>query len=391
MNFDLTDKQKRFRQDVCDFFDKEVTDGVIEESESGMGYGPHSWELIRKLGERKWLAPSFPEKYGGLGLSRIYRYIVLRELDYRNALVVVPGLGSVGVDMAGPVILRYGSEELKNEFLPRIARGEIELVLGYTEPNAGSDLSGITLRAVEDGNEYILTGQKTFNTSCHFAQYHWLMARTDPDAPRHKGISLFLVDLKSPGISVNPLWEMSDMRTNEVFYDEVRVPKKYLVGEKNSGWYYVASALDLERVMTVGSLERIFEKLISYTKTTTKNGRPLSKEPWIRQKLVEMAIEISVARNLVHRVVWLQDKNKIPNHETALLKMFVSELNQRLIQTAMDILGPYGQLRKGSKHAAFNGTIERAFRASFLMSIGGGTSEIMRNIVALRGLGLPRG
>jgi alkylation response protein AidB-like acyl-CoA dehydrogenase len=201
---------------------------------------------------------------------------------------------------------------------------------------------------------------------------------------------MFIVDLKTPGITVNPLWEMSGTRTNEVFYDEVRVPKKYLVGEQNRGWYYMVSALDLERMMTVGSLERGFEELVVYTKTTLKNGVPLFKDQLVRHKLADMAIEISVGRNLVHRVIWQQDNGIIPNYETAVLKLFVSELNQRFIQVALDILGMYGLLKRESKYSVLNGMIERDFRGSFLMSIGGGASEIMRNIIAMKGARLPR-
>jgi alkylation response protein AidB-like acyl-CoA dehydrogenase len=390
MDFELTEEQNKFKREVSEFLDKEVTEGVLEESESGLGYGPHSWGLMRKLGAKRWLAPSYPEEYGGLGLSYIYRYIVHEELDYRNALLVIRGLGMIGVDMAGPIILRYGSEELKSEFLPRIARGEIDLALGYTEPDAGSDLSRIAMRAVEDANDFIITGQKTFNTGCHFAQYHWLAARTDPDAPPHQGISMFVVDLKSPGITITPLWEMADKRTNEVFYDEVRVPKRYLVGQKNQGWYYMVWALDLERMISTRHIERLFEELIGYTKTALKNGIPLSKDPCVRQKLADMAIEINVARNLVRRVAWLQDKEIISIYESAILKVFVTELYQRVAKGGLEILGLYGLLRKDSKYSVLKGMMEHHFRASFVTTIGGGSSEIMRNIIALKGLGLPR-
>jgi alkylation response protein AidB-like acyl-CoA dehydrogenase len=390
MDFEFTDEQKRFKQEVCAFLDQEVTKGVIEESEAGLGFGPHSWAFMRKLGARGWLAPTFPIEYGGLGLSRIYRYIVQQELDYRNALVVIRGLGLVGVDMAGPVILRHGSQELKREFLPKIAKGEVELALGYSEPDAGSDLSRIAIRAVEDGEDFVITGQKTFNTGCHFCQYHWLAARTGVDVPSHKGISMFIVDLKSPGISMNPLWEMSDTRTNEVFYDEVRVPGKYLVGEKNMGWYYLVEALDLERMITIGGIERTFEELVTYTKNTSKKGSPLSKDPFVRQKLADLAVEINIGRNLIHQVVWLQDKGIVSTWQTALLKVFVCELYQKISREAIEILGLHGQLRKGSKHSVLEGMMERFFRSTFVMTIGGGTSEVMRNIIATRGLGLPR-
>jgi alkylation response protein AidB-like acyl-CoA dehydrogenase len=345
---------------------------------------------MRKLGDRKWLAPNYPLEYGGLGLSRIYRYIVQEELDYRNALVIIRGLGLVGVDMAGPLILRYGSEEIKREFLPRITSGEIEFALGYTEPNAGSDLSRISMCAVEDGNDFIINGQKTFNTGCHYAQYHWLAARTDPYGIPYKGISMFIVDLKTPGITINPLWEMADTRTNEVFYDEVRISNRYLVGEKNMGWYYMAEALDLERMIAIGGVEQTFRELLSYIKSTKKNGIPLSKDTLVRQKMADLAIKINIARNFIRQVVWLQDKEIVPNYESAILKLYVSELYQEVAQVGLEILGLYGQLRKGSKYSVLEGIMERFFRASFVITIGGGSSEIMRNIIALRGLGLPK-
>jgi alkylation response protein AidB-like acyl-CoA dehydrogenase len=390
MDFELTKEQEDFKHEVCAFLDAEVTRGVEDESDEGMGWGPHSWKLMRKLGSKGWLAPTFPVEYGGLGLSRIYRFIVQHELDYRNALAFLKGLGLVGVDMAGPVIFRHASEELKREFLPKIARGEIDFALGYTEPEAGSDLSMISIRAVEDGDDFVITGQKTFNTHCHFAQYHWLAARTGFDAPSYKGISLFIVDLKSPGIIVNPLWEISGGRTNEVFYDQVRVPRKYLVGDKDMGWYYMSEALDLERMVTIGAVERIFEQLVAYAKKTLKNGVPLSKDPGVQNKLADLLIEIQIARNLIWNVVWMQDRGIIPTHETAILKVFVTDLQQKIARVGLDILGPYGQLRKKSKYAVLDGALEHFLRATYVVTIGGGTSEIMRNIIARRGLGLPR-
>jgi alkylation response protein AidB-like acyl-CoA dehydrogenase len=391
MDFSLTEEQKKFKEEVCKFLDKEVSERVVEESESGLGFGPYSWELMRKLGAKGWLAPSFPKEYGGLGLSRIYRYIVLEELDYRGALKVVVGSpGLVGVDMTGPVIIRHGSEDLKEEFLPRIARGEIEFALGYTEPNAGSDLSRIEMRALEKEEYFYISGQKQFNTQCHFAQYHWLAARTDFDVPRHKGISMFIVDLKTPGIDIQPLWEMSGSRTNQVFYNEVRISKRYLVGEKNQGWSYLVSALDLERVLTVGGIQKLFEELVAYTKEVAYKGILLCKDALIRQKLAEMAIEISVAHKLAQRVAWLQDKGEIPKYESSLLKLFVSELYQRVTNGGLQILGLYGQSRGNSKWTPFADKMERWYRGSFVLTIGGGSSEIQRNIIATRGLHLPK-
>ncbi|MGD0228841.1 MAG: acyl-CoA dehydrogenase family protein [Syntrophorhabdales bacterium] len=391
MDFRLTEEQQVFKEDVCAFLDREVTEEVVAESESPDGIGPHGWALMRKLGEKRWLAPTFPVEYGGLGLSQAYRYIVQHELDYRNAVVCLRALGLVGVDMAGPVILRHGSDELKNEILPKIARGEVELALGYTEPQAGSDLVKLSIRAVEDGDDFVITGQKLFNTGCHFCQYHWLAARTDVNAPPHKGISFFVVDMTYPGITLGPLIEISDMRTNAVFYDEVRVPKRYLVGEKNKGWQYITEALDNERMLVLGGVEETFEALVEYLKTTTMNGVPLSKDPLVRQKVADLAIEINIARNMIRRVVWWQDsKIEPPAGQTAVLKLFVSELYQKVARTGMEIMGFYGQLRKHSKYAVAKGKLEHLFRSTYVLTIGAGTSELMRTIIATRGLGLPR-
>jgi hypothetical protein len=391
MDFELTEEQKRFKEEVCAFLDKEVTEELVAESESPKGYGPYSWEFMRKLGARRWLAPTFPVEYGGLGLSQAYRYIVQHELDYRNIILYLRGFGLIGVDMAGPVILRRGSDALKAEILPKIAAGEIELALGYTEPQAGSDLSRLAIRAVEDGDDFVITGQKLFNTGCHFCQYHWLAARTDPDAPANKGISLFVVDMKYPGITVSPMWEMADKITNAVFYDEVRVPKRYLVGEKNRGWQYVTEALDNERMLVLGRLEETFGELVKYIKTTSRNGVAMSKDPLVRQKVADLAIELNIARNMIRRVVWWQD-NKIdpPAGQTAILKLFVSELYQKVAREGLEIMGLYGQLRKHSKHSVAEGKMESLLRGAYVMTIGGGTSEIMRTLIATKGLGLPR-
>jgi alkylation response protein AidB-like acyl-CoA dehydrogenase len=201
---------------------------------------------------------------------------------------------------------------------------------------------------------------------------------------------MFIVDLKTPGITINPLWEMADTRTNEVFYDEVRISNRYLVGEKNMGWYYMAEALDLERMIAIGGVEQTFRELLSYIKSTKKNGIPLSKDTLVRQKMADLAIKINIARNFIRQVVWLQDKEIVPNYESAILKLYVSELYQEVAQVGLEILGLYGQLRKGSKYSVLEGIMERFFRASFVITIGGGSSEIMRNIIALRGLGLPK-
>jgi alkylation response protein AidB-like acyl-CoA dehydrogenase len=249
----------------------------------------------------------------------------------------------------------------------------------------------LNIRAEDKGDHFLINGTKLFNTSCHVADYHWLAARTDPDNPaRHKGISMIIVDMKSPGITIAPLITMSDMRTNEVFYEDVRVPKENLVGEKNSGFYYLMAALDFERMFPIGVFRRIFDEIVEYAKETVVDGKPLSKNPLIRQRLAQLSIEIEVTRLLYYQLAHILDKGGIPNYQSSMEKTFATELSQRITNVGMDILGLYGQLKEGSKWVQLRGQVEKYYRNSVVQTIVAGTSEIQRNIIAQRGLGLPR-
>jgi len=384
MDFGFSKEEEAFRKGVRDFLRKEVTPEVREEADSGIGWGPHIWELVRKLGARGLLTPTWPKEYGGLGLPSVYRFIVHEELDYAEAL---PHEAlTVGAGVAGPTIMLYGSAEQKSTYLPRIARGEIEFALGYTEPEAGSDLASLQLRAEERGDHFIFNGQKVFNTRCHFAQYHWIAARTDVNVPKHRGISLFIVDLSSPGITLRPLWGIDGTRTNEVFYDNVAVPKENLVGEKNRGFYYTVTALEFERVLSVGRLSRTFEELVLYVNQSTR----LRSDRLVRQKVAQLATEIEVAKLYVYRLAWLQTKRTVANYEAAASKLFSSELSQRMAATGVEIMGLLGLLQKESGKAPLQGKFEYLVRETLLNTIAGGTSEVMRNIIATRGLDLPR-
>jgi len=294
-----------------------------------------------------------------------------------------------GVNMAGPAIMHHGSEELKEEFLPRIARGEIEVALGYTEPDAGSDLAALRLRAEDRGDFFLLNGQKTFNSHCHIADYHYLAVRTDPDLPRHKGISMVMVELKSPGITIRPIITMAGWRTNEVFYDDVRVPKKNLVGEKNMGFRYVMTALDFERMITIGMYRRLYEELVDYVSDTSIDGEPLAKNPLVRQKMAQIAIELEASRLLYYQLGFMLDTGKVPGYQSSMQKLFVTETVQNLTNTGMHIMGFCGQLQRDSKGSKLLGEMELQQRWSYVHTVAGGTSEIQRSIIALKGLGLP--
>ncbi len=386
MDFRFKPEDEKLVSKVHEFLEEHVTPELRAETLAlGALYGgPEGRKICRKLGERGWLSSTWPKEYGGLNTSETARLMILDDIAYMGLPYLLGG-----VNMAGPTILRHGSDELKKEFLPPIARGEIEVALGYTEPNAGSDLAALELRAEDKGDYFLLNGQKMFNSHCHIADYHYLAVRTDPDLPRHRGISMIMVDLKSPGITIRPLITMADWRTNEVFYDDVMVSKKNLVGEINKGFRYVMTALDFERIISIGMFRRLFEDLVAYVKETELDGKPLAKYPLIRQKISGIAIEMAAARLLYYQCGYMLDNGKVPNYQSSMEKLFVSELVQHLSNTGMQIMGVYGQLRKDSKGAKLLGEMELNQRWSYLASVAGGSSEIQRNIIALRGLGLP--
>jgi len=384
VEFGFSKEEEAFRQEVREFLNRAVTPDLREEAETGAGWGPQIWAFVRKLGVKGWLTPTWPKEYGGLGLPPMYRFIIHEELNYCGAL---PNEALVvGAGVAGPTIMMYGSEEQKREYLLRIAKGEIEFALGYTEPQAGSDLASLQLRAEEKDDHYVFNGQKVYNTRCHYAQYHWIAVRTDSNVAKHRGISLFIVDLKSPGITISPLWTVEGMRTNEVFYDNVKVPKENLVGEKNKGFLYTVTALEFERVLTAGGLKRTLEQLVDYVKVEPS----LRKNIEVRQKIAQIATEIEIARLFSYRLAWLQTERTVANYEAAASKLFTSELSQRIAMAGMHILGLRGLLRSGTNGAPIDGRIEYLCRETLLNTIAGGTSEVMRNIVATRGLDLPR-
>lgn len=387
MDFGFKEEEEKIVKQVRKFLQSEVTPELVNETlDLGLIYGGQEGRrFVKKFAAKGWLTPNWPKEYGGLDTPEMVTYMIRDELAY----AMVPTI-FIGAHMAGPAILRVGSEEMKKEYLPSISRGETEFALGYTEPDAGSDLAGLNMHVDDMGDHFLMNGQKTFNTHCHVADYHWLAARTDLNAPKHKGISLFIVDLKSPGITINPMITMAGWRTNEVFYENVKVPKRNLVGEKNQGFYYVMTALDFERMAPPGTYRRLNEEIIEYAKETVVDGRPLSKNPLIRQKLAETSIELEVCKLLYYQLPYMLDKGVVPNYQSSMEKMFVTEVWQRVASTGMEVLGLYGQLKRESKWAPLGGKVGFFYRSSIVETLYGGTSEIMRNIIATRGLNLPR-
>jgi alkylation response protein AidB-like acyl-CoA dehydrogenase len=391
MDFSDNKEQAAFRQEVRDFIKTEVKSGEqSDDMERGMYRG--AFERLRdlrgKLSKRGWIAPAWPKEYGGAGLDVMRQFIMNEEFASNR----VPPVGGMGVSMVGPTLIVHGNEEQKKEHLGRILNGEVQWCQGFSEPGSGSDLASLQTRAVRDGDDFVINGQKIWTSGAQYAHWMFMMARTDPDAPKHKGISYFLVDMKSPGITVRPLTNLANQNMfNEVFFEDVRVPARNLVGELNRGWYIGTTTLDFER-SSIGSAVGIrlqLDGLVEYAKRHEKDGTSRTAQiSSLKTELADRYVEANVARLMSYRVVTMQAKGMVPNHEASMTKLFASELNQRIARTGMKVLGLYGQLF--GDDAPMKGRYESSYMTSLSSTIAGGTSEIQRNIIATRGLGLPR-
>ena len=390
MDFIFSEEDEAFRREAVDFVDRELPwdwrTEVVDAEEPGDAVRVRQFK--KRLADRGWLTMAWPEEYGGLGAPHIRQMVFNEEMAYRG----VPS-GDAGVSMVGPILMLYGTEEQKRYFLPRIARADIDWAQGYTEPDAGSDLASVQTRAEEDGDDFVVSGSKIWNGAHGGSNWMFMLVRTDPDAPKHRGISFLLTEMDVPGITVERIPMMWSADRALVTLDKVRVPKKHLVGELNRGWYVGAALLDFERSGVANSARgrRIVEELVQFCKENTRDGKPLSEDPLIRSRLASLAVEVEACRLMSYNVAWMQSRQMIPNKEASIVKAFGTEMVVRLYQLGMSILGLYGQLEPDSKWAPLRGRIENAYMVSAASMVAAGTSEIQRNIIATRGLGLPRG
>jgi len=386
MDFRFTEEEERFREEVRSFIKEQF---AARSTEAKGWQTAFYFSFIRKLVEKGWTAVHWPKEYGGQDWPIMMQVIFNEEMAYHRA----PRPDFMGLYIAGPAIIAYGTPEQKDRHLPPIVRQETFWCQGFTEPGAGSDLASLQTKAMEDGDDFIINGQKTFTSLAHLAHWCILLARTDPDAPKHKGISCFLVDMKTPGITVRPLIDMAGMHTlNEVFFDDVRVPRSALLGDKNMAWYQAAGrSLESERsaIGNSASARRLLEELVEYVREV-KGRDGLAANPMLKQRLAEMAIEIEVGRMLSYRVAWLQSKGLPLGYMPSMVKLYHSELSQRLVNVGMQVLGLYGSVQKGSKWAQLQGRVTRNYLVTVANTFGGGTSEIQRLLIATKGLGLPR-
>ena len=391
MEFKFTEQDEEFRKELRAFMKAELPD-----SWEGAGRYPEEddWDLNivirKKMAEKGWLTMHWPEEYGGQAASPVKSAIYNEEIAYMRA----PGRDIFGGRMLGPTLMIHGSEEQKKTHLPSVANGDIQWCQGYSEPESGSDLASLSTRAVRDGDEFVINGGKVWTTMAHRADWIMLLTRTDPDAPKHRGISFVLVDMKSPGVTVRPIINMAGGHEfNQVTFDDVRVPRANVVGDEDRGWYVAVTLLDFERsgIDYSAAARRMLDDVREFATETKRNGQPLIEIPWVRSLMADRYIDCEVARLMAYNVAYMQSQDLIPTKEASMSKVFGSETVQRVTEASLDILGQYGTLGREDKWAPLKGRVQEHWMNAFAGTIAAGTSEVQRNIIAGRGLGLPRG
>ena len=402
MDFAYTVQQEALRREVRRFIKENVTPEVAEEmdphagAERPRGQGPKAAALYKKIHERGWLGITYPKQYGGQGGDRITQYIVEEEFTRVGVNISLGGSGA-------PAIMAAGTEEQKQYYIPRLINREISFCLGFTEPHAGADLANLRCSAVRDGDHYVINGQKMYTTGAHSSTHIYLMARTNRDAPKHEGISIFLVPMDTPGITVRPLWTIQNnptapvsttygaARTNETFFDEVRVPKSCLLGEENKGWRVGSMGLNLDRVGASRYLisVRRDEDIVNWVKNNTVDGFAPGKDPAIRDKIAELWIEAQVCRLMTMRSMSIVERGGQFTYEGSAEKVWAPEHGVRTTEAITQMLGPYASLLRTSPHAIEDGVFAHNVMGSFQSGINHGSVQVMRDQVARRGLGLP--
>jgi alkylation response protein AidB-like acyl-CoA dehydrogenase len=411
MDWNDTPEQAAFRAEVQELIDK----GLPKAYQGGKG----EWVQDRKskdptkrgaaeawqgaLADKGWIAPHWPQEYGGAGLSPLEQFIFKQEMTQAGA----PAVGGQGVSQLGPTIIVHGTEEQKAEHLPKILSGEVNWQQGYSEPGSGSDLASLQTRAIRDGDDYVINGQKIWTSGAQYADWLYVLTRTDPEAPKHRGISFMLMPMGLPGLSLRPLIDMGGhYHFNETFFEDVRVPASNVVGEVNRGWYVGATLLDFERSNITGAItsRKMIQKLIDYVHSDEGQDRSrLSESVSLRHQVAERWVETEVQFNFSFRIISMQTAGQIPNYEASTSKLFNSELSQKLARTGTQVFGQYAQFWGNddddrntyddpqNDYAPLDGSFTQSYVRSVPSTIAAGTSEIQRNIIATRGLGLPRG
>jgi 3-oxocholest-4-en-26-oyl-CoA dehydrogenase alpha subunit len=383
-----TPEQEALRRELRAYFARFVTPEYQAEIAATEGGGPLYMKAVRQLGADGWLGIGWPKAYGGQGRSPVEQFVFFDEASWAGAL-----LPTLTINAVGPAIMTYGTEEQKTRLLPAILRGELHCAIGYTEPSAGTDLASLRTRAVRDGDEWVITGQKIFTSQAQYADYIWLAARTDPEAPKHKGISIFMVPTSAPGYKITPLRTMGDIRTNVTYYEGVRVPASALVGREHEGWALITTQLNHERIalVPVGMVDRMLADVRQWAQTTRlSDGRRVIDQPWVQTHLARVHAKAEVLKLLNWKQAWAMTEGTLNFAEASAVKVFGTEFYVEACQILLEVMGDVGALRDGSPDAVIRGRVERMYRAILILTFGGGTNEVQRDIIAMAGLGMPR-
>ncbi|GFG50241.1 acyl-CoA dehydrogenase [Mycolicibacterium agri] len=385
MDFDYTPEQERLRAEFRERLEAVMTPERRAAVSNLMEGGPAVAECRRALGEAGLLGVAWPVEYGGRGLTALEQYIFSEEARRAHAPLPMITLNTVG-----PTLIQYGTEEQKQKFLPAILKGAVDFAIGYSEPSAGSDLASLRTTAVRDGDEFVISGSKMFTSGAEFADYIWLAARTDPEAKKHKGITVFIVPTDSPGFSWKPLHTMPGVSTYYTFYDDVRVPESAIVLGENQGWKLVTNQLNLERAAlgNLGALEPLFAKTLEWATTTPLDDGRVIDQPWVQQALARVEAQVAAYRLLNLRVNTTMSSGALGMGEASAAKVFGTELTQQVARELLDVVGQAGS-RKGAT-APLKGELESAYRLAVINTFGGGANELQRDIIAMAGLGMPR-
>jgi 3-oxocholest-4-en-26-oyl-CoA dehydrogenase alpha subunit len=385
---DYTPDEKKLKAELRAYFEELVTPELLDEIAGSDGGGPLYTRALRRMGQDGWLGIGWPVEVGGRGRPAIEQYIFFDEVQ--RAGFPIPFLTLCTV---GPTLIKYGTDEQRARMLPAILRGELHFAIGYTEPSAGTDLASLTTRAVRDGETYVVTGQKVFTSLAEYADYVWLAVRTDADAPKHKGISILMVDTKLPGFSLTPIRTLGGNRTNATYYDAVRVPVSMRVGRENEGWRLITTQLNHERValMTPGPVARFIDETLAWARRARRpDGTRVIDEPWVQRNLARARASIEVLELLAWRQAWNIDRGVLDPAEASTVKVFGSERFVAIYQLLLEVLGQPGYLAKGSPGAVLRGRIETYYRTTLVLTFGGGVNEVQRDIIATAGLAMPR-
>jgi 3-oxocholest-4-en-26-oyl-CoA dehydrogenase alpha subunit len=389
MYIDFTPEQQALRRQIADYYQQLFTPELRAAFDAeGGGGGPVFRELVARMGADGWLGIGWPKQYGGQGRSAIEQLIFWDE-TYRAR----GPLPIIGVNTVGPAIMQFGTPEQRAALLPKILKGQIIIAIGYTEPSAGTDLAALKTRAVRDGDDYVINGQKVFTTHANAADYIWLAARTAPDALRHKSISIILVPTDSPGFSLTPIHAVGGERTNATYYDNVRVPVTNRVGPENGGWQLITSQLNHERLTLAipGLAERLLEEVWAWAaKTPSPAGGRLIDESWVQINLARVYTKLEAVKVLNWRSAWSVTAGVPKMAEASAVKVLGTEFFVECYRLLLEVTGQAGLVMTGTPGALFGGLLEHAYRAATVGTFGGGVNEVQRDIIAMAGLGLPR-